>query len=88
MKKNKLFVDLLQVCLIILMVFFSISLTSSGKDVSKKINEIEKIKETKKNVVIVKYKLVHGNDTIYVDRELDSILNSREYSQFLKNHKK
>jgi hypothetical protein len=88
MAKNKLLVDMFQMGLIILMVFFSVSLLSSGKEVSSKISEIEKQQYLNKNTVIVKYKLIHGSDTIYVDRKLDSILNSHEYDQFLNKNKK
>lgn len=88
MTKNKLFVDIFQLGLIILMVFFSFSLMSSGKDIDKKLHEAEKKEYLNKNAVIVKYKLIHGSDTIYVDRKLDSILNSYEYSQFLNKKKK
>ena len=87
MKKNKLFIDVIQICLIILMVFFSLSLTSSGKEASKKLTELDRLKEKSKDIVVIKYKLIHGNDTIYVNRELDSILNSTEYTQFLENNK-
>lgn len=82
MTKNKLFVDLLQLVLIVLIIFFSISLMSSGKNVDKNLREVKNKEYPNKNSVIVKYKLIHGSDTIYVDRKLDSILNSREYIEF------
>lgn len=88
MAKNKLFLDIIQLGLIVLMVFFSLSLLTSGEEINKKIHDSENRELLNKNTVIVKYKLIHGNDTVFIDRKLDSILNSYEYSQFLTKNKK
>lgn len=88
MAKNKLFLDIIQLGLIALMVFFSLSLLTSGEEINKKIHDSENRELLNKNTVIVKYKLIHGNDTVFIDRKLDSILNSYEYSQFLTKNKK
>ena len=79
MARKKFMIDIFQWLLIIVMSFFCVSLMSSGTQLNEKL-KVVKLQDQQKTIVI-KYQLINNNDTVYVDRKLDSTTEVEKFNQ-------